>query len=123
MSMIRKIIAIVILLPLGLLILALAMANREIVTVSFDPFSTTDRAFELRLPLYMLLFVLVIAGVIIGGIAAWLKQAKTRRAARRLESELRQARAEAQQLRERLAAAESARTAPSARLALRPPAA
>ncbi len=119
--MMRKIVSAVILVPLGLVIVALAVANRDVVTVSFDPFSAADPALVVRAPLFVLVFVLVIAGVIIGGVAAWLKQTKWRRAARRLEAELRAARQDADRLRQQLAAAEAA---PLGRpLSLRPPAA
>lgn len=120
--MIRKIVATLILLPLGLLIVALAVANREIVTISFDPFSAVNPAFALKIPLFLLMFVLLISGVIIGGIAAWIKQGRLRRAARRLADDLRAAQAEADRLRRRLAANETLRQ-PAPPAALRPPAA
>jgi uncharacterized integral membrane protein len=119
--MIRKIVLAVVLIPLAILIVALAVANREIVTVSFDPFSASAPAFILRPPLFVLVFVLVIAGVIIGGIAAWLRQSKWRRAARAREAELRSARGEIDRLRQQLAAREAASAPPP--LSLRPPAA
>ena len=117
--MIRKVVVGAILVPLGLVIVALAVANRGIVTVSFDPFSATDPAFALRAPLFVLVFVLVIVGVIIGGVAAWLKQHKWRRRARLLAAELKRTQEEAEGLRRQLAAGE----APPHRLSLRPPAA
>ncbi len=118
--MIRKIVLALILIPLAVLIVALAVANRQIVTVSFDPFSATDPALLLRAPLFVLVFILVIAGVIIGGAASWLRQGKWRRAARARETELRSARSEVDRLRRELAARETASAPP---LALRPPAA
>ena len=119
--MIRKIVSAVILVPLGLVIVALAVANRDVVTVSFDPFSAADPALVVRAPLFVLVFVLVIAGVIIGGVAAWLRQTKWRRAARRLEADLRAARQDADRLRRQFATREAA-PAPHP-LSLRPPAA
>lgn len=118
--MIRKIVLAVVLIPLAFLIVALAVANREIVSVSFDPFSTAQPAFLLRAPLFVLVFVLVIAGVIIGGVASWLRQGKWRRAARLREAELQSARNEIDRLRRELAARDTAAAPP---LALRPPAA
>ena len=118
--MIRKVAAALILLPLGLMIVALAVANRETVTVSFDPFSAVDPALALKTPLFLLMFVLLIAGVIIGGIAAWLKQGRSRRAARRLAADLRAVQTEADRLRQRLAANETSRP-PAPPIALRPP--
>ena len=109
--MIRKVVSAVILVPLGLVIVALAVANRDVVTISFDPFNTADPAMVVRAPLFVLVFVLVIAGVIIGGVAAWLRQTKWRRAARQ----------DADRLRRQLATREAA-PAPHP-LSLRPPAA
>lgn len=119
--MIKKILAAVVLVPVGLVIVGLAVANREIITVSFDPFNAVDPAFALKAPLFLMVLILVIAGVIIGGTAAWLRQAKWRRAARRFEAELRDARVETEMLRRRLEASE-AQSSASARM-LRPPAA
>lgn len=88
MTRIRKIIAAVILVPLAVIIIAFAVANRQIVTVSLDPFSAEHPAASLTLPLFALVIVLLVVGVLIGGIAAWLRQAKWRRTARRLEREI-----------------------------------
>ena len=53
-----------------------------------DPFSAEHPAASLTLPLFALVIVLLIIGVLIGGIAAWLRQSKWRRTARRLEREM-----------------------------------
>ena len=45
------------------------------------------------MPLFMLIFALVAVGVVVGGIAAWLKQHKWRMRARRAEAEARDLRA------------------------------
>jgi len=60
-----------------------------------------------HLPLFLLLLIVLIIGVLAGGIAAWLRQSKWRRAARRLDRELRTARAETEEARRRLAAAQT----------------
>ena len=104
----RKFFAILILIPLGIVIVMFAVANRETITVSFDPFDTVNPAFALKTPLYALIFVLVGLGVVIGGIAAWLKQHKWRARARRAE-------AEARDLRSRLDAVEPRRAMPAPR--------
>jgi uncharacterized integral membrane protein len=90
----RKFVAAVILVPLAIVIIAFAVANRQIVTVSLDPFSSEHPASSLTLPLFALILVLLIAGVLIGGVAAWLRQAKWRRVARRLEREAEELRGE-----------------------------
>jgi uncharacterized integral membrane protein len=82
----RKAVSALILIPLAILIVMFGVANREIVTVSFDPFDPADPAIALRLPLFILIFIMVGLGVLVGGMAAWLKQHKWRVRARRAES-------------------------------------
>ncbi len=86
--MLRKIVAALILVPLAIVIIAFAVANRQIATVSLDPFSASAPAAALPLPLFALIIVILIVGVVIGGMAAWLRQSKWRRTARRLEREV-----------------------------------
>jgi uncharacterized integral membrane protein len=85
----RKIVTAIIVVPLAAIIIAFAVANRQAVTVSFDPFSTTSPAYAATLPLFVLLFIVLILGVIIGGIAAWIRQSKWRRVARQLDADVR----------------------------------
>ena len=80
--MFRKIVTAVIVVPLAAVIIAFAVANRQAVTVSFDPFSSAAPAYAATVPLFVLIFILLILGVIVGGVAAWLRQAKWRRTAR-----------------------------------------
>jgi uncharacterized integral membrane protein len=119
--MIRKFITAAILIPLTLVILAFALANREIVTLSFDPFDAANPAFAAKLPLFILIFGLVILGVVIGGVASWRRQSKWRRAARRLDSDVRDLHAENVALRRRLAEAEPAHAAPVSHVRAAPP--
>jgi uncharacterized integral membrane protein len=93
-SVLRKIVAAIILIPLAVVIIAFAVANRQIVTVSLDPFSAERPAASLTLPLFALVIVLLVLGVVIGGVAAWLRQSKWRRTARRLEREVEELRRE-----------------------------
>jgi uncharacterized integral membrane protein len=97
-NVVRKVVAALILVPLAVIIIAFAVANRQIVTVSLDPFSAEKPAASLTLPLFALVIVLMIVGVLIGGIAAWLRQAKWRRTARRLEREVADLRIEIESL-------------------------
>lgn len=99
--MISKIVRALILIPLALVLIAFAVANRQTVTVSFDPFDQVEPAFSVALPLYVLILALVIAGVIIGGAAAWLRQGKWRGRARLAESKARDLRIENEQLKHR----------------------
>lgn len=101
--MFRKIVTVILVAPLAAVIIAFAVANRQLVTVSFDPFSTANPAYAATLPLFVLIFVLVIFGVVVGGAAAWLRQSKWRRAARQAEAEVRALHQELAALRARLA--------------------
>ena len=121
-STFRKIVAVVVLVPLAMVIIAFAVANRQIVTVSLDPLSAEHPAATLSLPLFALIIALLILGVLIGGIAAWLRHSKWRRMARRYEREVIALRGEVALLRNR---PESpivpSQTPPAERLQLKPP--
>ena len=106
--MIRKTLSTTVLMVLAIVIVMLAIANRHRVTLSIDPFSSEAPAFALTLPLFLVILLTLIAGAVIGGIAAWLEQSKWRRAARRTEAELKKLRAETDTLRARLTSAELA---------------
>lgn len=99
--MFRKIVTAVIVVPLAAIIVAFAVANRQTVTVSFDPFSSAAPAYAATMPLFVLIFALAILGVIVGGAAAWLRQGKWRRLARRLEGDVRDLHAEIEAIRRR----------------------
>ncbi len=119
--MFRKIVTAVIVIPLAVLIVAFAVANRQSVTVSFDPFSTVSPAYTATLPLFMLLFILLILGVIIGGAAAWIRQSPWRRTARQLDADMRALHQELESLRRHLSAAEAAAARDVAPLPVIPP--
>lgn len=122
-SALRKIVAAIILIPLAVVIIAFAVANRQIVTVSLDPFSAEHPAASLTLPLFALVIVLLVLGVVVGGIAAWLRQSKWRRTARRLEREVEDLRRERDALKQTTGAPGLVPEAapPPERLQLKPP--
>ena len=122
--MLRKIVTAIIVVPLVVVIVAFAVANRQAVTVTFDPFSPTNPAYAVTLPLFIVLFVALILGVLVGGFAAWLRQGKWRRTARRIESEFRSLHQEHDALRRRVdTAARPPQGAPGPPLGISPPAA
>jgi uncharacterized integral membrane protein len=88
-----------VLIPLGLIFLVFAVANRHLVTVSFDPFNSSDPSVGFRLPLFVIIIGVAIAGVVAGGSATWFRQRQWRRAARQHEADARQARAQLADLR------------------------
>jgi hypothetical protein len=95
----RKFLTALILIPLGLIFVDFSVANHHLVTVSFDPFDSEDPALGFRMPLFVLLIVVAVLGVMAGGIATWLGQRRWRRAARQHEADARAARAELASLR------------------------
>ena len=96
----RKFLSTLVLVPLGLIFIVFAVANRHLVTVSFDPFGSGDSAFDLRPePLFVIIIAAMIVGVVAGGSATWFRQRHWRRAARQHEAEARQARGQLAALR------------------------
>jgi hypothetical protein len=72
--MTRLLLAILMILAAAALV-AFAIANRTLVTVSFDPFDPTDPAYVATMPLYLLGFAILILGAIVGGIRLQPRQA------------------------------------------------
>lgn len=119
--MIRKIATAVILVPLAAIIIAFAVANRQTVTVSFDPFDAAQPAYAASLPLFVLILILVIFGVLLGGIVTWLRQARWHWAARRAEKENHELRLELDLLKRELAGTPPARLSPPLQSTANPP--
>ena len=110
--MTRLLLAILMILAAAALV-AFSIANRALVTVSFDPFDPADPAFVTKpMPLYLLVFAILILGAIVGGLSAS-NQGKRRRERRRLEAELGRVRAELDRIK-RDAAPREVRGTPSA---------
>ncbi len=95
-----------ILVPLAVVIATFAVANRQTIVVSLDPFDHASPALAVAMPLFGLILGLLIVGVVIGGTAAWLRQSRWRRAARVAEGEARALRAEVDRLKRRIGPAE-----------------
>jgi uncharacterized integral membrane protein len=68
-----------------------AIANRDPVLFSLDPFSKTHPALAFEAPLYLLVFVAFVAGVLLGGfvvmLGRWSRQRAKDRAARQAARE------------------------------------
>jgi uncharacterized integral membrane protein len=105
LPMIRNIFRALILLPIALAIVMFAVGNRAPVTIALDPLASEPPMFAVVVPLFLLVLVTLIVGVIIGGISAWLGQSRWRRRARRLSAELKTSRAESEKLRRQVDAA------------------
>ncbi len=64
--------------PVALVAVWLALANRAPVILSLDPFSQESPAIALQMPLYLLLFAAVLVGVLLGGLAIGFRRAARR---------------------------------------------
>jgi uncharacterized integral membrane protein len=91
--------------PLTVAGIVFAIANRQPVRLSFNPFDPAGEMLSFDMPLFVALFLAVLLGMAIAGFAVWLAQARWRRQARAEHREV---------VRLQRAAAESAEKAPSA---------
>lgn len=94
----RKFFTALVVIPIAVIFLVFAIANRRLVTVSFDPFNSTDPSVGVTLPLFLVIIVVAILGVVAGGVATWFRQRHWRRAARLHEADAREAREQLAQL-------------------------
>ncbi len=104
-----------------MLIIAFAVANRQDVTISFDPFNPAQPAYAKTMWLFVPIFAAVIIGVLIGGIAGWLRHSKWRRIARRYEREVVALRGEIALLQHKEPPLVPSQRPPAERLQLKPP--
>lgn len=80
--MARKIVNLLILLPVGIILIVFCVANRQLVQLAFNPFRPEDQALSLSAPLFVFLFATLIVGMLIGSAATWLAQGRYRKRAR-----------------------------------------
>jgi uncharacterized integral membrane protein len=80
--MLKRLLYLVVLVPLAILIVVLSVANRHVVTLAFNPFNPADSVLSVNLPFFVFLFAAVMLGVVIGWLVTWLTQGKYRRQAR-----------------------------------------
>ena len=95
----RKFVNALVVIPLGIFFVIFAVANRHLVTVSFDPFNSVTPTVAVTLPLFVVIIAFTMLGVLAGGMATWFRQGRWRRAARQSEAEARQARSQLADLR------------------------
>ena len=99
----RKFLTALVVIPLGVFFVIFAVANRHLVTVSFDPFNSVTPTVAVTLPLFVVIIVVAMLGVLAGGMASWFRQGKWRRAARQHEADAQKARSQLADLRTRIA--------------------
>lgn len=75
------------LLPLAVLTVLFAVANRAPVVISFDPFPSPAPAAAVTLPLFIVIFAAIIFGVLLGSLAAFARHYRLWRDARAARDE------------------------------------
>jgi uncharacterized integral membrane protein len=96
--MLNRFMLIVVFVPLAIVLVALAVANRGPVAFTADPFNPGNPALTMQLPLFALLFAAMALGLVVGSFVTWFKQGRYRKLARQRSQEaehLRQAAARA----------------------------
>lgn len=83
----KRLLAVLIFGPLAVVLVVLAVANRAPVRLSIDPFNPGSEALSIDLPLFFVAFGALAVGVLLGGVAVWLRQGRYRRSARREHNE------------------------------------
>jgi len=84
--MLNRIILVVVLVPLAVILIALAVANRGAVMFTLDPFNPGNPALSVQLPLFVYLLVCVMIGVVIGSTITWFRQSRYRRLAKQSQA-------------------------------------
>lgn len=80
--MFNRIVLVVVVVPIAIVLIALAVANRATVAFTLDPFNPGNPALTLQLPLFVMLFLALGAGLLMGSFATWWNQGRYRKEAR-----------------------------------------
>lgn len=98
----RKLILALVVVPLGVVLIALAVVNREPTTLILDPFGGAEPNLSLQAPFFLFLLGAFALGLVVGGLASWFNQGKWRRTAREEAREARDWRRQADRLEKEL---------------------
>lgn len=78
----KKLVNIVVLVPVAIVLIVLSVANRQMVTLALNPFDPADSVLSASAPFFVFLFLAVILGMVTGSLVTWLGQGKYRKRAR-----------------------------------------
>jgi uncharacterized integral membrane protein len=96
------------LVPIMAVVILFAVMNRTPVTVELDPLGLMGQGMPVSVPLFLLVFLAVAVGVVLGGAAVWLAQGRHRKSARLNAREAARFRAEIDRMRQEPARQEPA---------------
>jgi len=94
----RKLILVAAIVPLSVVLIALAVVNRKPTDLILDPFGGAEPSLSIEAPFFLFLLGAFALGLVVGGIASWLNQGKWRRTAREEAREARDWRRQADRL-------------------------
>ena len=99
--MLKRIVFLVVVVPIALIILALSVANRDRVDLNYNPFTPDFPGMQITQPFFVFLFLAFALGAIVGGMVVWFSQSRHRKNAREREREADEWRYKADRERER----------------------
>jgi len=79
--MLRRVVGWVVLVPLCIVLIVFALANRQLVVVNFNPFVPSEALSTpgVGVPFFLVLSTVLLLGVVLGGVATWFAQSHHRR--------------------------------------------
>lgn len=86
--MLSRFFMVVIVVPVAVIMIALAVANREAVPFTIDPFNPGNPSLTIQMPFFVYLFLALVLGVVVGSFVTWWKQARYRKLARQRGQEV-----------------------------------
>jgi uncharacterized integral membrane protein len=98
----RRFLILFVFLPIAIVVVVLSVANRGSVTFSLNPLGEAGPGWSATGPFYVFLFAAVALGIVIGGVATWVRQSRWRQAARVARADAERLRAEVAGLRQRV---------------------
>lgn len=87
--MIRRIVGWIVLVPFCVLLIVFSLANRQLVVVNFNPLAPAEALASpgVGVPLFIVIFSVLLFGVVLGGVAMWFTQGRVRREKRHWRKE------------------------------------
>lgn len=82
LEVLRRVLWLIVGLPVAAGLVVLAVVNRHAVRLVLDPFRPEAPVLSLEAPFYAYLLAVLMLGVVLGGVATWVGQSKWRRTAR-----------------------------------------
>ena len=85
--MFNRFVLIAVFVPLAIILVALAVANRGVVSFTLDPFNPGNPGLTWQMPLFVVIFAAIALGMVVGSAATWVKQGRYRKLARQRSQE------------------------------------